>query len=69
MKLQSVESIKGIWHGQVYLQGQEGQVVRNIHIGFCGATRIKSGESAAVVLAEFLEVEPSAIIGVKSKKR
>jgi hypothetical protein len=66
MKLQSVESIKGIWHGQVYLQGQ---VVRHIHIGFCGATRIKSGESAAVVLAEFLEVEPSAIIGVKSKKR
>jgi len=66
MKLQPVETIKGMWNGRVYVLmiGCE-----RVHIGLEDANRIKSGVSPLVVLSEILKVPQSAITGVKADRK
>ena len=66
MKLQSVDTIKGLWNGKVMVNylGFE-----RVHIGLSGADRIRSGVSPLVVLSEILKVPQSDILGVKADRK
>ena len=66
VKLQSPDTIKGMWNGQVYIEllGLE-----RVHIGLRDANRIKAGVSPRVILSEILKVPQSAIVGIKTDRK